>query len=262
MISLHSVSSIDELRELREEYGKGLPYAQDLNIEENIWDSDYYQIEYDSKPAGYACIDSRKILWEFYLVEEACRYAQVIFKYLIDTNYITAAECKTYDYLLMSLCHDFQKAAEGSAYLFRDYNKITSFGAQFDNITFRLAEIGDYHRLEELNQITEDVDFFHDLKEDISNQEVFVFLKEDQLLGAGTIKKIWKDQNYRDIGMVVAKDQRKKGIGTFILVKLKEYCDDHELIPVCGCWYYHYSSKKTLEKAGFISKHRVIHFTF
>ena len=30
-----------------------------------------------------------------------------------------------------------------------------------------------------------------------------------------------KDQSYRDIGMVVAKEHRKKGIGTFILIKLK-----------------------------------------
>ncbi|MDF2905232.1 MAG: GCN5-related N-acetyltransferase [Herbinix sp.] len=262
MISVYSVSTIDELRELIDEYEKRLPYAQDLNIEENIWDSDYYKIEYDATTVGYACIDASHTLWEFYLVENACIHAQEIFKYLIEMKYIVAAECKTYDNLLMSLCHDFQKGSEGSAYLFRDYIGMENSGSGHGDIIYRLANMGDYDNLEELNQIAEEVDFFHDLKAEIKHQEVVIFLKGDQVVGAGTFKKIRKDSKYRDIGMVVAKGHRKKGIGTYILIKLKEYCDQHDLIPVCGCWYYNYSSKKTLEKAGFITKHRVIRFTF
>ena len=262
MIQISMVSSIDELRENREAYGMGLPFAQDLNIEENIWDSGYYRIEYASKPVGYACIDAAKTLWEFYLDEMAYLYAQEIFQYLIREGYIVAAECKTFDYLLMSLCHDFQKSSEGSAYLFRDYNKDDYPEGWLSDITFRLASMDDYDSLEELNQIDEEVDFFHDLKEEIGNQEVMVFLKEDQLVGAGTFKTIWKNQIFRDIGMVVAKDYRRKGIGTFILIKLKQHCEEHDLIPVCGCWYYNHSSKRTLEKAGFIAKHRVIRFRF
>lgn len=262
MIRIYSVSAIEDIQEQRDEYGKGLPFAQDLNIEENIWSSNYYKIEYNTRLVGYACIDTNKILWEFYLEESAYLHSQEIFQYLIDMKYIIAAECKTYDYLLMSLCHDFQKACEGSAYLFRDYRETRFPETQIPDITYRLAEIGDFDNLEELNQIAEDVDFFHDLKEEISNREVLVFLMEDQLVGAGTFKKIWEGQKFRDIGMVVAKDHRRKGIGTHILIRLKEYCDKHDLIPVCGCWYYHHTSKRTLEKAGFITKHRVIRFTF
>lgn len=262
MIKIYSISAIDELQEQREEYGKRLPFAQDLNIEENIWDSKYYKIEYNSRSVGYAIIDTKQILWEFYLEEKVHMHSQEIFQYLIDMKYILAAECKTYDYLLMSLCHDFQKTCEGSAYLFRDYSEIGYPDNRFADITIRLADMVDYDNLKVLNQMEEDVEFFHDLKEEINNQEVLVFLRENRLLGAGTFKKIWKDQSYRDIGMVVAKEHRKKGLGTFILIQLKEYCDQHDLAPVCGCWYYNYASKRTLEKAGFITKHRVIHFTF
>lgn len=262
MIHIYSVSSIDELQRQREEYGKRLPFAQDLNIEENIWDSGYYKIEYDTEWVGYACIDSAKTMWEFYLEENACLHAQEIFRYMIDEGFIVAAECKTYDYLLMSLCHDFQKRAEGSAYLFRDYIEVNYPEAGLADMSFRLATMEDYDSLKDLNRIAEEVDFFHDLKEEICNQEVLVFWKADQLVGAGTFKKIWKDQNYRDIGMVVAKDYRRKGIGTYILIKLKEYCDQQDLISVCGCWYFNHSSKRTLEKAGFITKHRVIRFLF
>ena len=263
MINVCTVSSMDELKELRAAYEMGLPFAQDLNIEENIWDCRYYKLEYDSRMVGYACIDSVKTLWEFYLADEACIHGQEIFKYLIDGSYITAAECKTYDYLLLSMCHDYQKSAEGSAYLFRDYVEPSNNSkTRFEEVTFRMARMEDYECLEELNRIDGEVDFFHNLKGEISNQEVLIFLKGANVVGAGTFKMIWKNWNYRDIGMVVAKDYRRQGIGTFILLTLKEYCQAHDFIPVAGCWYYNLSSKRTLERAGFISKHRVLRFIF
>jgi hypothetical protein len=262
MIELVSVKSLDEIQEQRETYMKELPYAQDLNIEENVWVSQYFKVNVNNQFAGYVCIDSMKTLWEFYLVRSACIYSQEIFKFLIDMEYIVSAECKTYDHLLLSLCFDFHKEAEGSAYLFRDYMDKNFPVNEYENIQIRLAVIEDSDILSKINKIDEDIEFFHDLKEDIENKEVYVFFLNNQLLGAGTCKKIWKSMNYRDIGMVVSEEHRNKGIGTFILIKLKEYCNNNDLIPVCGCWYYNYPSKKTLEKAGFLSRHRVIRFKF
>jgi hypothetical protein len=93
MIKIYSVSSIDELQVQRKEYGKRLPFAQDLNIEENIWDSNYYKIEYDSRLVGYTCIDTKRTLWEFYLEENACLHSQEIFQYLIDICNIGSTDC-------------------------------------------------------------------------------------------------------------------------------------------------------------------------
>lgn len=262
MFELISVESLNEIQEQRELYINGLPYSQDLNVEENVWGSRYYKIMMDSVNAGYFCIDPEKTLWEFYLAESALVHSQEIFKYLIDMNYIAAAECKTYDHLLMSLCFDFHKKAACSAYLFRDDTDVKYSLSPFENIKIRLAAKEDFDSLSQINKIAEGVDFFHDLEEDIRNGEVFVFYYGNELLGAGTCKKIWHNMNHRDIGMVVAEKHRKKGIGTFIIVKLREYCHSNNLIPVCGCWYYNYESKKTLEKAGFITKHRVIRFYF
>lgn len=262
MIKLLPVTSPDEVQLFRDAYRKELTYAQDLNIEENIWESDYSIIRLNDIDVGYVCIDSGKTLWEFYLVKSAWIYSQEIFRFLIAQNYITAAECKTYDYLLMSLCMDTHKSAEGSAYLFRDYTEADLPALPYSNITYRLASGDDYNVLSALNKIADGVDFFYDLMKEIEQKEVLVFYSGNQLLGAGTCKMIWDHFNYRDIGMVVAEGFRKQGIGTYILLKLKEYCLSNNQIPVAGCWYYHISSKKTLEKAGFLSKHRVIRFTF
>lgn len=82
------------------------------------------------------------------------------------------------------------------------------------------------------------------------------------LLGVGVAQKVFASMNYYDIGMIVKKDYRNKGIGTYIITKLREVCCQENLIPVCGCWYYNHASKRTLEKAGFISNHRIITFNF
>lgn len=262
MIELISLESLTEIQEQRELYMNELPYSQDLNAEENVWVSQYYKIIMDSVSVGYFCVDSEKTLWEFYLIESVLMYSQEVFKFLIDMNYIVAAECKSYDHLLMSLCFDFHKKAACSAYLFRDGTDVKYSLSPFENIKIRLAVKEDFNSLSKINNIAEGVNFFHNLEEDIRNEEVFIFHSDSELLGVGTCKKIWHTMNHRDIGMVVAEKHRNKGIGTFIIIKLKKYCYNNNLIPVCGCWYYNYESKKTLEKAGFIAKHRIIKFYF
>ncbi len=72
--------------------------------------------------------------------------------------------------------------------------------------------------------------------------------------------RIIKDKNYFDIGMHVVSSQRRQGLGTQIILDLVRYCQDREYIPVCGCDINNAASRKTLEKAGFISKHILIEF--
>jgi GNAT superfamily N-acetyltransferase len=263
MIELIPVESLNEIQQQREYYMKELPYSQELNTEENVRESQCYKIIMNSVWIGYFCVDSKKALWEFYLIKTEQVHSQEVFKFLIDMNYIAAAECITYDHLLMSLCFDFHKKAACSAYVFRDDTDVEYSLIAFESISMRLATTDDFNGLSEINSIAEGWDdFFYNLEEEIQKKEIFVFYSDKELLGAGTCKQTWQSKNYYDIGMVVSKKHRNKGIGTYIIIKLKEFCYSNNQIPVCGCWYPNYPSKKTLEKAGFIAKHRVIRFEF
>jgi GNAT superfamily N-acetyltransferase len=257
MIELIPVESLNEIQVQREYYINELPYSQELHVEENVWASQYYKIKMNAAWVGYICVDLEKTLWEFYLEKSALIYAQEIFKYLIDMNYLVAAECKSYDHLLMSLCFDFHKKAACSAYMFRDDTDVKYSLSGFENIRIKLATKEDFNNLGEIGD-----DFFYNLEDHITKEEIFIFYSNNELLGAGTCKKIWDSLNYYDIGMVVAKAHRNKGIGTFIITKLKEHCYNNNQIPICACWYFNHASKKALEKAGFIAKHRLIRFDF
>lgn len=105
-------------------------------------------------------------------------------------------------------------------------------------------------------------DFFEELEEQIVKEEIFVLYSNDILIAAGVAQKVFPSMNYYDISMIVKVDCRNKGIGTYIITKLRETCCRHNIVPICGYWYYNYASKRTLEKAGFISNHRIITFNF
>jgi predicted acetyltransferase len=62
--------------------------------------------------------------------------------------------------------------------------------------------------------------------------------------------------------MVVNSEMRNRGIGTYIISKLKEQCYSKNLIPICSCDKENIASKKTLEKSGFVSIHKIINVEF
>ena len=242
---------------MRDEYFNNLPYSQEHFIEDKVLKCQYYSIFKSTEIIGYICVNSDKVLFEFYILNTVQVLSQEIFKILIEQNYILAAECKTFDYLLLSVCLDFHKKLSCTGYLFRDYIKIDYELNGYDNLCFRLAEKNDYDMIKKISD-----EFFDELEKNIINKEVFLLLSNDNLIGAGLCAPILTNKDYYDIGMVVSERHRKKGIGTYIISKLKDYCLENNYIPVCGCYYYNYASKKALEKSGFISNHRIIRFDF
>jgi len=63
---------------------------------------------------------------------------------------------------------------------------------------------------------------------------------------------------YADLGMVVARAFRGRGLGNAMLARLKEHCYDAGWQPICSCAAANSASKKAIEKAGFISEHRML----
>ena len=257
MFEVNLVVSIKDIYELRGKHMKSLPYAQEYYIEDMVKSSSCYQIYLNSNLIGYFFVTSEKVLVEFYLEKKEMILSQYIFKFLIQKEYFTFAEVKSFDYLFMALCLDFKKNSSCTGYLFRDFNEVHFSLSIYDNLLFQIAVQEDMAKITEISE-----DFFHQLERNIYRQEVFTLYSNNILLGAGICQSIFGSLVCCDIGMIVSKDHRNKGVGTYIISKLKEHCISNGLIPICGCSYYNYSSKKTLEKAGFITNHRIVKFEF
>lgn len=257
MLEIRKTESLADIKQLRDDYINDLPYPQELHLEEMISMCDYYFLEDRNETLGYFCVKPDKVLYEFYLKKHVLTSAQHLFKELIDKGYFIAAESKTFDNLLLSLCMDFNIKAYCTAYLFRDFTKKACSPNGFDNLSFRQAIPEDLQNIVDISG-----SFFEAPEESILKNEIFVLYENANLLGAGSCKRVYSSKNYFDIGMVVSENFRNRGIGSYIIKELTDYCVATGKQPVCGCWYQNHASRKALEKAGFVPRHRIVKFEF
>ena len=94
---------------------------------------------------------------------------------------------------------------------------------------------------------------FSSLEERIAAGMIFVLENKKDLLGGGIIEKGMICRDYASIGMFVNRDFRGQDYAPLILLKLKEWCYQHDLKPIAGCWYNNTLSRKSLEAAGMIA---------
>ncbi|NQU86165.1 MAG: GNAT family N-acetyltransferase [Mariniphaga sp.] len=98
------------------------------------------------------------------------------------------------------------------------------------------------------------------LKNFIKNEYVFVFHKNEEFVGCGMVLRTNIDWNYCDLGVWVRPSNRCNGIGSQIILRLREFALKNNMNPSCGCAIGNIASQKTIEKSGFISKHKLIKF--
>ena len=67
---------------------------------------------------------------------------------------------------------------------------------------------------------------------------------------------------YADVGMIVSKKYRRKGVGTYLLALLKQKAGQQGLKPICSCEAGNIGSRKAVENAGFIARNRVVQLSF
>lgn len=101
--------------------------------------------------------------------------------------------------------------------------------------------------------------------------EIHEYLRQDglwtyltnsgELAGCGVMRRVVSGWNHVDIGMVVNPSWRRVGVGTHIVLHLRQHCLRCGWQPVCGCGADNLASQRTLEKAGFASEHALLEFT-
>ncbi|MGH4123442.1 MAG: GNAT family N-acetyltransferase [Clostridium sp.] len=220
--------------------------------------SECYKIIYDEKVAGHFFVNSSKTLVQFHVSKEYFTYAEEIFEYVIKSEIVGNAAVSTKEPEFLSLCLDYQKSVVTDSYLFIDNKKIKYELEGFKNLSFILAKTVDIETIKNKCDVAFD-GYYEDL---IENDQIFVLYDDSSLLGIGEFRIMKSNKKFGDIGMIVAEEYRRKGVGTYIITKLKEHCYNNNLKPMACCDIKNTASKKTLEKSGFISNHRIMLVNF
>jgi GNAT superfamily N-acetyltransferase len=93
------------------------------------------------------------------------------------------------------------------------------------------------------------------------NARLFIYRHGATPVACGIVKQVVECRNDYDVGMVVAPSERGKGYGAQVVNHLKHFCIAQGWNPIAGCSVDNPASKRSLEHAGFVSKHQLIKFT-
>ncbi len=250
---------LSKIAHLRETYLKSLPQFQELFLEFIVQKADVYLILEHEETVGYAIITSENTLIEFFLFKRFIPKCMVYFDLVINTLSVENIYCKSFDSLLLNCClvNSYGYSLLGCFYRdFQDRGVIKN-----DQIKVRLAMESDSSFLMQIQDGIEELfETADQLEAFIKAESVHLFSMQDELVGCGTTLRAHADWDYFDLGVWVSSKQRKKGIGTQVISYLRAYALERNWKPTCGCAIDNIASQKTLQKSGFISKHKLIDF--
>ena len=253
------------IQQLRDDYLRTLVAPMDGMWEKAIIaQATFWEIQDQGQHVGYFCVDSHNELLRFHLVENYQVRAQEIFCWIISTYNIQHAIASTIEPLYFSLCLDVQKSITLHSYLFRD-SKPLELPFNLSDSIFRKAEkseLDDIMRFYQVNTEGSGVWIEAFLRTRLNREELFVLLDQQTLVATGECIPNQQQPPYADLGMVVAQSYRGRGLGGAMLTQLKKHCYEAGWKPICSCEATNHASKKAIEKAGFISEHRMVKIFF
>lgn len=252
-------TSLDDNKDFFSNYFSSLSAIYDNFLEAHILQSDVYSIYIENNKIGYFAIYQKKLLTQFYVNKSAMKYAQSIFKQILEQYHIERAFVPTCDELLLSMSLDFHKKVNMQAYFFEE-NKNPIYEIEppkYGRNLLRQAIEKDIPSIEKLCE-----GFFDNTKDSILLGQIYILEENDNILGFGLIEdcNIFKD--YKATGMFTVNKHRQNGVGRSIILHLKDICYEKGFKPLPGCWYYNFNSKRTLESCGYISKTRLLNIEF
>ena len=122
---------------------------------------------------------------------------------------------------------------------------------------FRLARHSDAQRIVDVSG-----DFYGDVESEIKSERLYVLTSRVNLLGIGYLGTQFCSPRSANLGIYTNASFRRRNVGSYITEKLVEECYDSDLAPIAACYHENVESKRTLEKAGFVTHDRTLLVSF
>ncbi len=100
------------------------------------------------------------------------------------------------------------------------------------------------------------------LKRLIERQEIFLLKKEGKIIASCEIRDSRSQPGISDIGVIVDKDHRQKGIGSWLMAFAKQLSATRGNTPICSCLQSNTASRKMIENAGFSPTNMMLNISF
>ena len=268
MTNFKRVNSLELLSELKAQYVEQATAPLDgMWLDGFAPMATHYGIYEDETLIGYCCVNGEDYLLQFYLTSGHKAKASEIFSTLISQTKTPSIEIKgafvsTAEQEYLSLCLDsFPKhVVNALMYQLEDPAKVSPVQAlpmvavSVEQLTecveFAVAAIG----------ATEQwlIGYYGKL---IKRQELFGYWENGHLIATGECRLFDNHQTgYADLGMIVAKEARGKGLATKVLKTLVALSHEKERQPILSTEKGNIGAQKAITRAGLISSNRIIQF--
>jgi GNAT superfamily N-acetyltransferase len=265
MIACRPLVDPEVIRSLRMRYLRTLAAPAD-----GMWEgaviaqAAWWELQEDGRQVGFFCLDADRTLLRFHLLDDYQARAQAIFLRVATTQRIQRAIAGTNEPGYFSLCLDIQRGITPHSYLFRDGGGDVP-APDLGPDSFRKADQGEFAALvhfyqENATGAGEWIGPF--LRERLASGELFVLYERERLVATGECIPSPYQPPCADLGMVVARAERGRGLGTAMLGHLKQHCYAEGWRPICSCAADNVASKRAIEKAEFVSEHRMVTMDF
>ena len=252
-------TTLPRLKQLRDIYFRSLPEFQELFLELMVPGSEHFVLQINAGDAGYAIRNSEGILIEFYLGPPYILQSPQIFEQVLQELSINEIYCKSFDSLLLNCCLSTYFPHSIIGVLYRDYTgSPVTLNPEIQKMKADLSSVD--HLMEQEISIRELFETREQLVQFIEKEKVFEFYHHKKFVGCGMVIRTHPDWDYCDLGLWVHPLSRRRGIGSQIILHLKKFAEGSGLEPSCGCAVENIASQKTIEKSGYVSKHKLIRF--
>jgi len=270
-------SDFAAVAEMQARYWKSMTGPQDCYWQEGIIAAgDVTCIREKGQPIGYLVRDANKRLMQFHVEAPFHRAARDLFRATLDACRIDTALASTIEPLYFALCLDHSTHANVDTYLFSDHSQPDlanlPFVASNNEHQFRRAVDDDLHHTaslmrgddEFIDSETVEEHFGDELgyaKTVIEAGILHVLERGTEILAVGELRERAQWVPFADVGMIVKKEHRRNGIGTYVLTQLKREAKRRGLTPICSCDANNVGSRKAVERAGFVAYQRIVEFS-
>jgi len=270
MIEIKKNDSIEQLSELKQEYIDRTTAPLDgMWLTGFVPMADHFGFYENEMLVGYCCINDDGYVLQFYLSPEKGDQASHLFDSILTQNdsaieKINGAFVSTAEPQFLSLCLDSFSKFEVNALMYRLGNKVKAENGQEALVQLTVVKSD---QLSELVAFANSnigapeewlTGYYTNL---ISRRELYGFWKNGPLLATGEIRAYDEYQtDYADLGVIVEKSQRGKGLGTGVLKELISITESKGLKAICSTEKTNCGAQKAISRAGFIAGNRIIQF--
>jgi RimJ/RimL family protein N-acetyltransferase len=242
--------SLDELLPDRLRHWRNLP-GQEYFVEIQVQRGRPYRISFESECVGYFIVSNEGVLVELHVESRRGVLRSEIGGSVVREAGIHRIWCLSFDSDSVELCSQLCEEAKAIGISCRDYEQKPRLP---HNFTARLAEPSDLPAILRINE-PDILESPEEASAYVMKGRLVVFELGADLLGFGLMTPIMDHRPEVDIGMLVAPSFRGNGYGAAFIQFLAEHVLALGQVPVCGCDMNNHASRRSLEKAGFITEH-------